>query len=347
MNIICQRFAFLTALLATCFFILGCDGSWASVTGTPTIQSGQDSVEGSTQDASGEVSSSSTEGLPAALVSIDELKTLIDAGERDLIILEPSRSKEQFGKSHLPSAQFVDWVNDMTDPANRKTYMVPPTEQFENVMSRLGVKSDSSIIIYDRLCSRLSARLFWSLKYYGHKDVRILDGGFNAWAAKFDVVADWDKPEPSQYKVEKVNEAIFAGLDFVKSHLGDDNVKLIDGRPPKQFTGEEPGKVFHTEVAHDLKGHIPGALHVHWKDNFNEDGRFKSVAELKKLYQDCGAQPDNCVVTYCNEGLHAAPPWFVLTQMLGYQDVKLYDASMAEWANGTNPTETTVETSKE
>ena len=107
--------------------------------------------------------------------------------------------------------------------------------------------------------------------------------------------------------------------------------------PPEQFTGEQIGRVFHTGKAHAKRGHVPGAVNVYWKDNFNEDGTFKSIESLRRLYRERGVKSGTTVVTYCNEGLHAAPPWFVLKELLGFDDVRVYDDSMSEWANEAKP----------
>ena len=108
---------------------------------------------------------------------------------------------------------------------------------------------------------------------------------------------------------------------------------MIDGRPVKQYTGELPGKTFHSNKAHKNKGHVPGAVSIPWASNMNEDGTFKSLDELRELYEKNGIDTDGEVVTYCNEGLHAAMPWFVLTQLLGNSQTTVYDNSMGEWAN--------------
>ena len=108
---------------------------------------------------------------------------------------------------------------------------------------------------------------------------------------------------------------------------------LIDGRPSAQYSGEEPGKVYHTGKAHNRRGHLPQAISIPWQANLRGDGKFKSVSKLRKLYKDCVPIGDATIVTYCNEGLHAAHPWFVLTELLGCEDVRLYDDSLSEWAN--------------
>ena len=225
----------------------------------------------------------------------------------------------------------------MTDPAEVEKFNNPKARQFSQVMSRMGIKNTDRIVIYDRFSSRLSTRLFWTLKTLGHGQVQVLDGGFAAGKSKLGLSKKTPDFTPSQYKVTAPKNNMVADMDMVQKKLENSNCRLIDGRPEKQFTGEEAGAVFHTGKTHSRKGHIPGAINIFWKDNFNSDGTFKSKAELKALYQSANILPDNEVITYCNEGLHAAPPWFVLTQLLDYKNVRLYDSSMAEWAESKQP----------
>jgi thiosulfate/3-mercaptopyruvate sulfurtransferase len=276
------------------------------------------------------------------LITADQLKALIDAGDDSVRILEPARSNEGYRAGHIPNAQFVHWVTDMTDPKSVERYNNLDAEQFVQLMNNLGIGSESRIIIYDRLSSRLSTRLYWTLKYYGHEKVQILDGGQPAWNSKFEQSTELVKFKATNYALGEPQIEILAEMEFLKGQLDNPSTKLIDGRPPEQFRGEVAGRVFHTNQPHPRKGHIPKAINIFWKDNFNEDGTFKSSDELRALYQNAGIKPDQCVVTYCNEGLHAAPPWFVLTELLRYENVKLYDNSMAEWANSKNPIDTTT-----
>ena len=250
-------------------------------------------------------------------------------------------SAKVYGGEHLPTAKFVHWVTDMTHPENTNEYKLPDAEQFAKLMSGLGINNDDRIVIYDRLSSRLSTRLYWTLKYYGHEQVQVLDGGFDTWKSKHKTSDDAQKLEASEYKIAATEDEILAEIQFVKKCLADPETRTVDGRPPVQFSGKEAGRVFHTGKEHSRRGHIPGAVNIFWKDNFNEDGTFKSVEELDVLYRNAGILPDQCVVTYCNEGLHAAPPWFVLTELLNYEKVKLYDRSMAEWAESDSPMEGT------
>ena len=281
-----------------------------------------------------------TENALPPLISADELAKLIESKPKNVKLLEPGTDLEVFSKGHLPTAQFLDWVNDMTDPAESDKYNIPGATHFSEVMSQLGVKNSDRIIIYDRMSSRLSTRLFWTFKALGHEQVQVLDGGFAAGKTKLDPSQQTISATPSQYKVTATKDSIIADMNLVQEKLEDLNCRFVDGRPEEQFTGEKAGKVFHTSKPHSRKGHIPGATNVLWKDNFTSDGTFKSKKELRSLYQDAGILPKNDVITYCNEGLHAAPPWFVLTQLLDYENVRLYDSSMAEWAESKQPMET-------
>ena len=118
------------------------------------------------------------------LITVDQLQKLIDTDTPGIKILEPAVDLAAFSKGHLPGAQYVDWVKDMTDPKYVARYNNPTADQFTQRMSKLGISNDDRIIIYDRLNSRLSTRLFWTLKYFGHEKVQVLDGGYSLWKSK-------------------------------------------------------------------------------------------------------------------------------------------------------------------
>ena len=284
--------------------------------------------------------SEKTEPDLPALITADELAKLVKSDTKNVKILEPGIDLEVFSEGHLPTAQFLDWVDDMTDPAETEKYNIPTPADFAQVMSRLGIKNSDRVVIYDRLSSRLSTRLFWIFKSFEHDRVQVLDGGFAAGKTKLDVSTKTVSSSPSLYLVHATRDSIIADMNLVQEKVEDLDCRLIDGRPEEQFSGEKAGAIFHTGQAHSRKGHIPGAINVFWKDNFNPDGTFKSTQELRSLYEDAGILSENEVITYCNEGLHAAPPWFVLTQLLGYKNVRLYDSSMAEWAESEQPMQT-------
>jgi thiosulfate/3-mercaptopyruvate sulfurtransferase len=253
-------------------------------------------------------------------------------------IIDIAQIPEEYAEGHIAGALFVDWRMDITDPAVPDLFNLPPQAMYEGLMDRLGVTPDTTVVLYDNFNSRFATRVFWTMRYYGHNTIKILDGGRGAWlAAGFDISTEAPVVEPSDYRVSTINAELLAEMPFIKSQLTADGFKLLDGRPHAQYTGEAPGKVYHTGTEHAARGHIYGAQNVPWSTNFNEDGTFKSNQELLELYTPHGLTPDKTIVTYCNEGLHASPPWFVMHELLGYADVKLYDSSMGEWANQAEP----------
>ena len=248
-------------------------------------------------------------------------------------ILDVGTDKKVYDAGHVPGSVFVHWIQDMTDPKNNERYNLATPKAMQRVLRRLGIKNEDRIVIYDNLSNRLSTRLYWSLKTYGHHHVQVLDGGQGAWkAAGLNFTTEVPGIAPSEYRIGKAAPRFSADMKYITKQLGEPNVSLVDGRPEKQFSGAEPGRVFHTGTAHKKRGHIPGAVNVFWKDNFKPDGTFKSAKELKALYEKRGITrgKGKVTVTYCNEGLHAAPPWFVLRELLGYEDVRVYDDSLSE-----------------
>ena len=282
-----------------------------------------------------------TESLPVALVDSAWLATRLR--QPDVRLLEIGQ-RESYELGHLPQALFVDWVSDITNPAQAERYNALSREQMEQLLGRLGVSNQTTVVLYDKLGNRLATRMFWNLRHYGHQRIKILDGGANAWLmAGHAVVVDVPVVSRTSYRIRRIESDLSADLNFIRQQLSSPQLTLIDGRPIEQFTGEEPGKVYHTGREHARRGHIPQAVNIPWQENLTSAGTFKSVRELRKLYSDAGLTEASTIVTYCNEGLHAAHPWFVLTEVLGYRDVRLYDDSLAEWANTPDvPLETTA-----
>jgi len=256
--------------------------------------------------------------------------------DRSLRLFDLGKSRPEYLRSHIANASFLDWRTDITDSSDPGKYTLLSKQDLERLLSKHGVETDSVIVLYDNLTSRLSTRMYWTLQYYGHQNIRILDGGEQAWlSAGYPLVEEAPHYAASIYEVSEINSELLADREYIVEGLARNEIVLVDGRPSAQYTGDTPGKVFHTGVEHNRKGHIYGAKNVVWKDNFRPDGTFKSIEELRELYLQHHVEDGKPVVTYCNEGLHAAPPWFVLHELLGYEDVRLYDNSLAEWANDT------------
>ena len=276
------------------------------------------------------------------LISVAALAQKMEAGD-EICLIEIGNKRKRYDKGHIKGAHFLHWTKDIIDPKRYNRYNVLEQASLEALMSKLGVANDSHIVVYDRFSSRLSTRMCWTLKFWGHDNVQVLDGGFAKWSSSRQPVTDVvPKVEVTNYQVKTTRHELRVDAQRVEELLSSSSGTLIDGRPVKQFTGEESGTVFHTGKQHQNKGHIPGAINIPWKDNFKKDGTFKSVLELKEMYHQSGMDSDGPIVTYCNEGLHAALPWFVASALLDCENVSIYDDSMAEWANSDRPIQLSV-----
>lgn len=248
-------------------------------------------------------------------------------------ILDLALRKTNYKTGHIPGAVFVDWRTEIINDKDQQLYSLPSPQRMEKLMSKLGIDNNTMVVLADNTKNRMSVRMYFTLKYFGHDKVRILDGGTTAWAKSGKKLTEKvPETKSATYNVAKTEKAFVASLKAVEEAMKKD-VALVDGRPMKHYTGAAPGKTFHQNKAHKQKGHVPGAVNIPWESNMNADSTFKSLDELRELYQKHGIDTDSEVVTYCNEGLHAAMPWFVLTQLLGNTQTTIYDNSMAEWAN--------------
>jgi thiosulfate/3-mercaptopyruvate sulfurtransferase len=273
------------------------------------------------------------------LVSAAWLEVRLD--DPSVRIIDLGKTRDEYAAGHIPGAQHVDWRAELVDPDGERYYAVAGRGAIDALLSRLGVEQDSTVVLYDSQSSRIAARMFWVLRYYGHDDVRILDGGARAWAAAGGRESRGAEPvTPTHYRSDEVREDLIADLDFVKLALERDNTAIVDARAPEFYSGASIGSTFGSDVPNAKSGHVPGAKNFFWADHFNADGTFKSAAELRAQYAAAGISSDQSVVTYCHIGLQGSTPWFVLSELLGYADVRLYDRSMAEWANA--PDTTTV-----
>jgi thiosulfate/3-mercaptopyruvate sulfurtransferase len=237
------------------------------------------------------------------------------------------RPREQYDEGHIPGAVSapIDLFKTERDgvPA-----MVIAREDLEELLERLGVSNDSTVVAYERTFGHDSARLFWTLEYYGHEDARVLDGGFLAWEeAGLPVVRGEPEVSPARYRAEPHPERLATWHD-VQERIERPGATILDVRSRQEYTGEEvrPGTA--------RGGRVPGAVHVEWTDALTaeEPRRMRAMAELQRLYSSAGVTPDREVVTYCRTGQRAAHTYFTL-RLLGFPRVRMYDGSWAEWSN--------------
>jgi len=247
-------------------------------------------------------------------------------------IVEVSEDVLLYHDWHVPGAVQVVWERDAQRQDVRD---VVDRKGFEALMSRLGISNDTTVVLYGDKSNWWACYFFWLMKYYGHRDVRIMDGGRKKWEME-------GKPKsrevptypPTKYIASPPDEDIRAyAYDILNRLLLSQDFALVDVRSPDEYTGKLIHMPDYPQEGAQRGGHIPGAVNLPWGLNVNEDWTFKSEEDLRKLYEGKGITPDREVITYCRIGERSALTWFVLKYLLGYPEVRNYDGSWTEWGN--------------
>src|SRR5579862_7482314 len=239
-----------------------------------------------------------------------------------------------YTQGHIPNAVLFDWKKDINEPVRRD---ILSQSQLEDLFSRNGISSNTTLVLYGDFNNWFAAFAFWVFKYYGVEDVRIMNGGRKKWIAEDRPLVKEEPTYPAGSLAAKpANEALRAYYDQVRALLPKvqaGETIFVDVRGPKEFTGEVTAPPEYPNEHAQRGGHIPGAKNVPWAQAVNDDGTFKSRAELEALYHGKGVTPAHPVVTYCRIGERSSHTWFVLKYLLGYPDVRNYDGSWTEWGN--------------
>ncbi len=251
------------------------------------------------------------------------------ARDASVRIVEVDVDTTAFGQGHVPGAVGWNWSTELCDTLVRD---IIPKAKFEALMSRSGIGNDTTVVLYGDNNNWFAAWAFWQMKIYGHRDVRIMDGGRKKWLSDSrDLETATPSVAPATYQAAAPDMSIRAFLPEVQDALKK-GTPLVDVRSPQEFTGEILAPPGLPETC-QRGGHIPGAKSIPWGKACNEDGTFKSTAELQQLYGGAGVTPDKAVIAYCRIGERSSHTWFVLKHLLGYPDVKNYDGSWTEWGN--------------
>lgn len=255
-------------------------------------------------------------------------KNLSDPAVR---VIEVSVNPGVYERGHIPGAVNFSWHTDLNDTVRRD---IVGKERFQELLSKAGVGTDSTIVLYGDTNNWFAAWGAWVFDIYGVQNVKLLDGGRRKWEAENRALSTKPaEPTPTRYSVGAVNGALRARLpDVVAVAEGKSDAALVDIRSPDEFQG----KVFAPQGIQELSiraGHVPGAVNVPWGKAVNEaDGTFKSVEELKALYASVGIDGSKPIITYCRIGERSSHSWFALAKLLGYT-VKNYDGSWTEYGN--------------
>lgn len=266
---------------------------------------------------------------PEVLVSTDWVAE--HANDPKVRLIEVDVDTSAYEQGHIAGAVGWNWQTQLQDNIRRD---LVDKATLERLLGQSGVSNDTTVILYGDNNNWFAAYALWQLKYYGHKDVRLMNGGRKKWAAeKRPLTTDPAKVTLATYRATGPDESIRAHKDEISSVVEQKKTgQLVDVRSPDEFTGRIIAPPGMTETA-QRGGHIPGAANIPWSQAAREDGTFKSVEELKQLYQGKGVTGDGEVIAYCRIGERSSHTWFVLKYLLGYKNVKNYDGSWTEWGN--------------
>ncbi len=246
-------------------------------------------------------------------------------------LVEVDVDTSAYDQGHIPGAVGWNWQTQLQDLVRRD---LVDKAGFERLLGQSGVANDATVILYGDNNNWFAAWAFWQLKYYGHSDARLLNGGRKKWLEeKRPITTEVPRTTPATYRAKNPDESIRARRDHVYAVIDQRSAgQLVDVRSPDEFTGKIIAPPGMTETA-QRGGHIPGAANIPWAQAANEDGTFKPADALRQLYQSKGVTGENEVIAYCRIGERSSHTWFVLRYLLGYQNVRNYDGSWTEWGN--------------
>ena len=272
---------------------------------------------------------------PDALVSTQWVAEHLDDTE-NVRVVESDEDVLLYDIGHVPNAVKIDWVEDLNDPLMRD-YLDP--EHFASLMAEKGITPETTVVFYGDRNNWWATYALWVFRLFGHENVKVMDGGRVKWEAEGREMsqeapsfpaAQYPTPQRDDSKIRAFRDDVMAHLEKVRSSEGG----LIDVRSPGEYRGELLHMPDYPQEGALRGGHIPGAANVPWARAANEDGTFKSAQELREIYEgEAGLSPDEDTIAYCRIGERSSHTWFVLSYLLGYDNVKNYDGSWTEWGN--------------
>jgi thiosulfate/3-mercaptopyruvate sulfurtransferase len=247
----------------------------------------------------------------------------------DVVFIEVDEDTSLYEGGHIEGAITFHWREDLQDGLIRDLIS---KEKFEALLSKNGISNETTVILYGGNNNWFATYAFWYFKIYGHQDVRLLDGGRKLWELKgLPLVTEVPTRTATHYVAKERDNSIRAFRDEVVAAIGVKNI--VDVRSPAEFSGELAAPAHLPQEGGQIKGHIPTAKNIPWSKAANEDGTFKSDAELREIYSAAGVDLTKDTIAYCRIGERSAFSWFVLHELLNVTNVKNYDGSWTEYGS--------------
>jgi len=246
-----------------------------------------------------------------------------------VVFVEVDEDTTLYEGGHIEGAITFHWRDDLQDGLIRDLIS---KEKFEALLSKNGISNDATVVLYGGNNNWFATYAFWYFKIYGHQDVRLLDGGRKLWELKgLPLVTEVPTLTATRYVASERDNSIRAYRDEVIAAIGIQNI--VDVRSPAEFSGELAAPAHLPQEGGQIKGHIPTAKNIPWSKAANEDGTFKTDAELAEIYSSAGVDLAKDTIAYCRIGERSAFSWFVLHELLNVPNVKNYDGSWTEYGS--------------
>lgn len=265
---------------------------------------------------------------PETIVSTDWVAR--HGSDPGLRIVEIDVDTRAYHEGHITGSIAWNWTTQLSDRVQRD---IVSKEDFERLMSESGIGNDTTVILHGDNNNWFAAWALWQMKIYGHRDVRLMNGGRRKWLSEGrELTTDVVPVAPAEYHAEEPDFSMRALLPEVMGAMRMNSARLVDVRSSSEFTGEILAPPGLPETC-QRGGHVPGARNIPWGAACNDDGTFRSAEELTRLYAQQGIDGSKAIIAYCRIGERSSHTWFVLKYLLGFEDVKNYDGSWTEWGN--------------
>ena len=236
-----------------------------------------------------------------------------------------------YEQGHVAGAVGWNWQSQLQQSVRRD---IPSKAEMEQLLGSAGIDNNTTVVLYGDNNNWFACWAFWQMKYYGHNDVKVMNGGRAKWSAENrPLTTDVPNQGAKTYQASEPNQSLRALRDQVLASVNAGNVALVDVRSPDEYAGILLAPPALPQEGAQRGGHIPGAANILWAQAANEDGTFKSADELQQLYGGKGIDGSKETIAYCRIGERSSHTWFVLTQLLGHSNVRNYDGSWTEWGS--------------